>query len=426
MLKLLDGLHRKPRLRIAEVSKADAVGGGASTVAQYISESALSAGHPTMHYCLYSDSGFNYNRRPIGGHYNRQMMDHALYMKSVNGLSDIIPFESGFFDSELAKFQFDLFHFHDLTSSVSPLTLAHLARYRPVFWTLHDCSSFTGGCLYPMDCTRYFDGSNCSNCPQFGQWPLDTSVDTAWVGLQTRKILHASTHNLHLISPSQWLADLAEASGIVKGVKVIPNGVPDESFVGLDKGDIRKGLGIHENDLVIIFTSGHLHDERKNIADAILAINSVKDRPVTVITLGHMNDSVQAALQDVKLISPGFVRDKRVLAQYLTASDALIFTSLAENHPLSVLEAMAAGVCILGYDTGGVKEQVVQGETGLLVPSNDKDALTGLFANLPDLGILRQYGRAGRKRYEENFTIERMIKNYLDFFLENCKQSVMT
>ena len=59
----------------------------------------------------------------------------------------------------------------------------------------------------------------------------------------------------------------------------------------------------------------------------------------------------------------------------LAASDVLLLASRTEGMPACVIEAGIAGVPVAGYALSGVPEAVVSGETGLLVPPGDRDAL---------------------------------------------------
>ena len=408
----------KKKLAVAQVSKADAVGGGASAVAELLYDGLPEHGVRTMHYCLYADKGFDFRRRPIGGHRNMMILEQNLAFKNDRhlGMGEVVPLEAPFFESEQETFGFDLFHFHDLSSAVSPLTLLKVARSLPVVWTMHDCSPITGGCLYPLGCTQWRDEAGCQSCPQHGQWPLDTAVDTAWINHEIRRRLHAAT-GLHLVSPSHWLAQEAMSSPIVtREVTVIPNGIDPAPFEALDPAGIRAAMDIAPDAAVLCFVSGDLRDERKNISHALAAVRAAGDRDPKVIAIGKMSDEVAEELQGIDLITPGYVTDRRAMAKYLAASDVLVFTSLAENHPLTVLEAMAAATAVFGYATGGVPEQVEDGRSGRLVPTADRDALKKLFADLPDRSRLVEMGAEARARFEARFTVDQMLAAYRRFY----------
>jgi glycosyltransferase involved in cell wall biosynthesis len=87
--------------------------------------------------------------------------------------------------------------------------------------------------------------------------------------------------------------------------------------------------------------------------------------------------------------------------------DLVASASNEESFPPALLEAMAAGLPVVAARTGGARECVLAGETGLLVPPDDVDALAVSIASLVGDGALRrQYGEAGRRRVEEHFSPE--------------------
>ncbi len=97
----------------------------------------------------------------------------------------------------------------------------------------------------------------------------------------------------------------------------------------------------------------------------------------------------------------------RVLAE----AQVFVLATNWEGLPLSVLEAMRAGLPVVATDVGGVGEAVVEGKTGFLVPRGDEEALKARLRTLllsPDLRA--SMGEAGRRRYEEAFTLERMLR----------------
>ena len=85
-------------------------------------------------------------------------------------------------------------------------------------------------------------------------------------------------------------------------------------------------------------------------------------------------------------------------------------TSAWEGFPLSVLEAMRAGLPVVAYDVGGLTEQVHNGVTGFLVAPGDRLGLAAAMRSLvsnPD--VCATMGRAARQRFHERFTLDRML-----------------
>jgi glycosyltransferase involved in cell wall biosynthesis len=88
--------------------------------------------------------------------------------------------------------------------------------------------------------------------------------------------------------------------------------------------------------------------------------------------------------------------------------DAFALPSRRDPFPISMLEAMGSALPVVGARTDGIPEQLGEGEAGLLVPSDDSDALAAAMLRLADEGQLRtELGERARERVLANFTLER-------------------
>jgi glycosyltransferase involved in cell wall biosynthesis len=105
------------------------------------------------------------------------------------------------------------------------------------------------------------------------------------------------------------------------------------------------------------------------------------------------------------------------IGRFLTASELYVLTSDTEGLPATVLEAGFLGVPVVSTDVGGVYEGVIQGETGVLVPRDDEDALSDAICWLAhDKTARDKMGERARDRFEAEFTISKIAQEYMQFY----------
>ncbi|HEU0278027.1 MAG TPA: TIGR03088 family PEP-CTERM/XrtA system glycosyltransferase [Rhodanobacteraceae bacterium] len=101
----------------------------------------------------------------------------------------------------------------------------------------------------------------------------------------------------------------------------------------------------------------------------------------------------------------------------LAEFDVFALCSIAEGIPLTVLEAMAAGLPVVATRVGGVPEVVIEGETGTLVPASDAAALArALDGYVRDPGLRRRHGAAGQARVRARFSLTAMVAAYTGLY----------
>ena len=102
------------------------------------------------------------------------------------------------------------------------------------------------------------------------------------------------------------------------------------------------------------------------------------------------------------------------VAQLLLGFDAFVLPSLAEGISNTILEAMASGLPVVATNVGGNPDLLRDGETGLLVPRSDPEALArALRTYIDDPALAARHGRAGRERVEREFSLEVMMRRYM-------------
>jgi glycosyltransferase involved in cell wall biosynthesis len=183
----------------------------------------------------------------------------------------------------------------------------------------------------------------------------------------------------HVFTPSAYLRGLAISWGVDPArVSVLPN--PTPPFPELDPRDaLRRSFAI-DGDTVAF--AGRLAPQKAlDVAlDAVAELDGV-----TLLIAGDGDERARLerrAGERVRFLGP--LPRERVL-ELFRAADAAILTSMWENFPHSVVEALSVGTPVIATTTGGVAEVVRDGENGLLVAPGDAhelaDALTRFFAD---------------------------------------------
>ena len=129
----------------------------------------------------------------------------------------------------------------------------------------------------------------------------------------------------------------------------------------------------------------------------------------------------QAAREGVEARFHGFVADYR---SRLSELDLFVLPSRGDNLPVSILEAMAAGLPVVGTRVGGIPELVVDGETGLIVEPEDPAGLAVAIASLAaDPERRAELGRRGAERVAEHFDAEDVARRMVRLYERLCASS---
>lgn len=118
-----------------------------------------------------------------------------------------------------------------------------------------------------------------------------------------------------------------------------------------------------------------------------------------------------------------FLGDRTDVPNLLAQSQIFILSTHYEGLPISILEAMRAGLPVVATSVNGIPEEVEHGKTGLLVPRKDVQTLTNALQNLLQSPELRQQmGEASRQKFVQEFTIEKMIVETKALYEEILKE----
>ncbi|HKY15881.1 MAG TPA: glycosyltransferase family 4 protein [Microthrixaceae bacterium] len=163
------------------------------------------------------------------------------------------------------------------------------------------------------------------------------------------------------------------------------------------------------------------HDLVKGIDVLLHAMTHLPDDVALVqIGGGPSTDELVALRRELGLEHRVEFRDlpwEQRAADQLAGFDLFVLPSRIEGLPVTIMEAMLAGRAIVSTDVGSVREQITDGETGLIVAPEDPEALAAAIAELlADPDRRAEMGRRNRETAERLFTVEATVERYVTLY----------
>jgi glycosyltransferase involved in cell wall biosynthesis len=214
----------------------------------------------------------------------------------------------------------------------------------------------------------------------------------------------------HVAVGERAARDVEAAIGLPPGsVRTIYNGVQDEALEPLPR--LAEGP--------VVGAVGRLAPE-KGFDLAVRALQALPEATLVLVgdgpELGHLEQLAAELGVAPRLVLVGWSDEPR---RYLPGFDALLLPSRHEGFPLAVVEGMLAGLPVVAADVGSVREAVLDGETGYVVPPGHAGAMAErLRPLLRDASLARRLGARGRERALERFTADAMAAAFEALYRE--------
>ncbi|MBO4919815.1 MAG: glycosyltransferase [Erysipelotrichaceae bacterium] len=308
------------------------------------------------------------------------------------------------FIRKLKQIKPDLIHLHVLHDDF--INIRMLFRYLsgsgiPVVWTFHDCCAMTGKCPYfdIVGCDKWKNG--CHDCPQLHIEAESKFFDTTRKIWNERKDAFTSLKDLTIVSPSQWLAKLTEQSFFHKyPVSVINNGIDLDKFRPIES-DIKEKY--HLENKYLVLGVANVWGERKGL-DVFIRLARMLPENYQILLVGT-NGEVDKMLPE-NIISIHRTYDQEELVKIYSAADLFVNPTREENFPTVNIEALACGLPVLTFQSGGSPE-IIDESCGTVVEKNDIDALASQIIRICQENIYQKeacLSRASRFDMKETFS----------------------
>jgi glycosyltransferase involved in cell wall biosynthesis len=310
--------------------------------------------------------------------------------------------------NELERISPDIVHLHNLHGHdvhLERLFLYLKSKKIRIFWTFHDCWTFTGYCVYydMVECTKW--KNQCFKCPQKKKysWFFDRSR-----AIQEKKKKIFSELDLTIITPSKWLAEQTKMSFLKKyPIHVIHNGINLEIFKPQET-NVREKYNISNNKFIILGVAS-IWVLRKG-ADVFNSLAQRLDDRFQIVLVGT-DDNVDKQLPP-NIISIHRTANQTELAEIYTAADLFVNPTREENFPTVNIEALACGTPVLTYRTGGSPEMLDE-NSGMVVERNDEEAL---YNAIIEIERTRPFTAENCRKQAEKFSNDAKYREYVSLY----------
>ena len=223
------------------------------------------------------------------------------------------------------------------------------------------------------------------------------------------------------IAASNLIATILEDDGIPKSkIEVVHDGVNISAIDHQPLVDAHGAFWLPKGALLVgnVAALADHKGQRFLVAAAKRVVRALPDTRFLIVGEGELRAALERQIHDLGLerhvTLTGFRGDALGL---MKSFDEFAMSSPTEGLGSAVLEAMACSRAVVATRAGGIPEAVLDGQTGLLVPPHDEEALAAALLNvLRDSDKRQQFGQAGRERVSYEFSVEQLIAGTIDVY----------
>ncbi len=286
-----------------------------------------------------------------------------------------------------------------------------------VVWTLHDMWPITGVCHHARECNQY--QSHCVKCPYlaYSFLPRDLSF-----GVFNKKKRLYLPYSLTFVGCSEWIAQEARKSALTKNQKTvsIPNPIPIDVYQPKEQLPAREKLDLPLNKKLLLFGAVNVSDRRKGFEPFVKACYELKDKGYTqeelgIVVVGRNADQLKG-VSPFPVFSMGYVDSAEQIVDIYNAVDLYVTSSLEENLPNMIMEAMACGTPCVGFDVGGIPEMIDHQDNGYIATYGDAtDLAVGIEWVLQKVEE-KSLGEKVRKKVVNSYSEEIVTSSYIELY----------
>ncbi len=295
---------------------------------------------------------------------------------------------------------------------------------KPIVWTLHDMWAFTGGCHHSGDCENYQIA--CGNCEQYLRHPTKNDLSNqVWQrknAIFTTRLRSGNESDFSIIGCSEWLANRAKKSSLFKdfSVKVIPNPLDINLFQPQYKVEARQKLGLPIDKKLILFVAAKVSVIWKGFSYFqesldILKSKSIDSQDIELVVLGESDEETIQKLP-FKAHALGRISDVNQIVSVYSAADVFVTSSIQENLPNTIMEAMACGTPAVGFEVGGIPEMIEHQQNGFLAKYKSVENLAEGMKWVLFEANHEELSKNARQKVLDNYSEKVVVEQYVEVY----------
>ncbi len=313
----------------------------------------------------------------------------------------------------------DVIHLHLIHNlKFSLISLIEICNKKPTIITIHDPWTFTGRCVWTLDCKKYLTG--CHNCPNLNTlFPL--KCDNCHELWQLKKLVYDKL-DVDYVVTTKYMYDLFKNSPLTKGkrIHVIPFGINvNEFYKKFTSEEARKHYQIPKSNIVLFHRAQKASKGTNYLLDALKELNVPNH--ITIITC-----SETSLLNDIKdkyqLIELGET-DSEELAYAYNACDIYVMPSIGESFGMMAIEAMSCEKPVIVFDNTALPSVTFAPKCGVAVKDRDShELMKALKWLIEDESERIRRGKLGRELVIKNYDIDVYHQRITELYEEVAKR----
>lgn len=357
------------------------------------------------------------------GNVNRVDVTDTFYFGSkfdyyIHNILSKITDRAGFYSKKntrklikfIKEYNPDIIHLHNLHGYY--LNVKILFEYlskcnKPVVWTLHDCWAFTGHCAHftQNGCYKWKEG--CYKCSETkNRYPRSYVLDRCKKNYLEKRFLFTNVENMHIMTPSRWLADVTRQSFMKKyDITAVGNGIDLDEFKPKES-DFRSKYNLNDKKIILGVASAWI--EQKGIKDYV-ELSKILNSKYKIVLIGMTDEQIKSMPSGILALPR--TSSTNELVQIYSSADIYVNFSIEETFGMTTVEALACGIPVITYDKTSVPEPVCP-DNGFIVKTGDLNAVKHIIEKFPYFD--KDKIRSTILKYDKKIIYSNIVRKYRD------------